>query len=333
VSDVRRLALAAGDRRTLAEACERLDRHDIVSKADDFVIEAQLQAARLSSELRRALLEFRRFGHPSGGLLIKGVPTDRLSPAPGRADDPRGAGAAALSVFIACLGDQYGFRPELGGNIVQDILPVQGFERQQISVGSTVDLHAHTETAFSPYRPDYVALLCLRPDHEHRAGTTLSSIDAMLPLLDEPIIEVLRKPRFRTKIDSSFLIGDNLSDDVCIDPICVFEGAERRPRLRVDFDGANGTIGNDPVAQRAVEALRDAAIRAQIVVRLEAGEILILDNNRAVHGRTPFVPRYDGQDRWLLRAFVTRDLGRSEGVRPGDGRVVQPDYLAEEASA
>jgi L-asparagine oxygenase len=336
VSDVSRLILTSGDHRAVTEACRRLERHDIISGAEDFLLEAQVQAAGLSSELRRSLLEFRRFGHPSGGLLIQGIPIEQLPPTPSRPDasvGARGAGAAALSVLVACLGEQYGFRPELGGKVVQDILPVRGFERQQISISSAADLKAHTETAFSRYRPDYVALLCLRPDHERRAGTTLSSIDAMLPLVDAATLEVLRRPRFKTKVDPSFLIGDDLGEDISVGPIRVLDGSERRPRLRVDFAGEAGTIGTDPASQQALDTLRDAAAKTQTVVRLQAGEMLILDNNRAVHGRTPFIPRYDGRDRWLLRSFVTRDLGRSEDARPGDERIVQPDYVAAEALA
>ena len=35
------------------------------------------------------------------------------------------------------------------------------------------------------------------------------------------------------------------------------------------------------------------------------------DNTIAVHGRTPFVARYDGTDRWLQRAMVVSDLAAS----------------------
>jgi L-asparagine oxygenase len=336
MSDVPRLSLSPPDCRTLLDASRELSHYSVSSDADGFVLEAQVQSGRLSSDLRRALLEFRRFGDASGGLLIQGVPIGELPATPDRPDRLVGAQSscgACLSTLVACLGDQYGFRPELGGSMVQDIVPVPGFEYDQISVGSATDLCAHTETAFSPHRPDYVALLCLRPDHEECAGTTLSSIDEMLPLLDAQTIATLREPRFRTKVDPSFLLGDNLTEEICIDPIWVLGRSEQRPHLRVDFAGSLGTEGNDPPAQRALEALCNAARDVRTTVRLKAGDLLIIDNNRAVHGRTLFVPRYDGRDRWLLRSFVARDLGRSADVRPGDERVVVPDYAAEGISA
>ena len=314
------------DQRVLADARRRLERYDLTTQTEDFVLEAQLLASRLSEPLRRSLLTFRRFGHPSGGTLIRGVPLGPLPSTPRRVDvtsnTARSVGAT-MSVLVAQLGDQYGFKPEFGGAIIQDMTPVRGFETQQISLGSTVNLKTHVEMAFSPFRSDYVALLCIRQDHDRQAGTTLSAIEAILPLLDRATVDVLRQPRFRTKVDASFLIGGGHTKDIWMDPICVFEDGTRRPRLRVDFAETEGT---DVMAQTALETLHKAAVRAQRVVRLEAGDLLIVDNGRALHGRTPFVPRYDGKDRWLLRSFITKDLRRSECVRPADGRTVSPDY-------
>ena len=53
---------------------------------------------------------------------------------------------------------------------------------------------------------------------------------------------------------------------------------------------------------------------------LEAGDLLVVDNSVAVHGRTPFTARFDGTDRWLQRTFVVADLAASAGER--DGRVI-----------
>ena len=36
-------------------------------------------------------------------------------------------------------------------------------------------------------------------------------------------------------------------------------------------------------------------------VPLEAGDLLILKNNRTLHGRSPYSPRYDDTDRWVQR--------------------------------
>jgi L-asparagine oxygenase len=319
--------IGPSDRHFLIEAANEMRMLDHLAYSEEFVLNAQLLCAGLSENLRRRLIAFRRFGHPSGGLLIRGVPVGDIPDTPESLGPHRGTrqAIAAMSVLLANLGEQFGFRPELGGAIVQDVIPIADFEADQISLGSTVDLETHTEMAFSPFRSDYVALLCIRQDHACTAGTTLSSIDAMLPLLDPEAVVLLREPRFRTKVDKSFLLGTPTRGDVWIDSISPLDGPAERPWLRVDFAE---TDGKDVAAKGALDALRKAAAQIRLVLRLEVGDMLLIDNHRALHGRTPFVPRYDGRDRWLLRSFLTKDLRRSEIARPRDGRIVEPDYSA-----
>jgi len=49
-------------------------------------------------------------------------------------------------------------------------------------------------------------------------------------------------------------------------------------------------------------------------VVLDDGDLLVIDNDRAVHGRTAFTPRYDGTDRWLRRALVVTSLPTNDVV-------------------
>jgi L-asparagine oxygenase len=53
---------------------------------------------------------------------------------------------------------------------------------------------------------------------------------------------------------------------------------------------------------------------------LEAGDLLVVDNDVAVHGRSPYQPRFDGFDRWIQRAMAVTDLSASAGER--NGRVI-----------
>ena len=59
-------------------------------------------------------------------------------------------------------------------------------------------------------------------------------------------------------------------------------------------------------------------------VHLKAGDLLAFANDRLMHGRDAFVARYDGTDRWLLRAYVLRDPTRlSDFASPS-----RPDVVA-----
>jgi alpha-ketoglutarate-dependent taurine dioxygenase len=85
------------------------------------------------------------------------------------------------------------------------------------------------------------------------------------------------------------------------------------------FD-ADLMVGMDEQAEDALRVLGDATARCHTSVALEAGDLLIIDNNLAVHGRTPFAARFDGTDRWVQRAFVVSDLAASAADR--NGRVI-----------
>jgi L-asparagine oxygenase len=324
------IELGDGDRATLLNAANLLSRHDPIGATESYVAEAQIQAACLSGSTRRALLDFRRFGSDSGGLLIRGMPIGEVPATPTTTDRPIGIGlpaAAVMSVLVASLGEQYGFQPERNGQIVQDVLPVAGEERIQSSISSDVRLKDHVEMAFSEYRSDYVVLACLRPDHDRIAGTTLAAGHRVLGLLDADTVEVLRQQRFKTAVDESFLRSCGYGERIWIGPIAVLAGEKERPRLRADFAETLG-MDDDQTAATALLALREAAVSVAVKVLLEAGDVLIVDNRHAFHGRTPFQARSDGRDRWLLRTYLTRDLARSRSVRPGDRRVIDTDYSA-----
>ncbi|MGI8801433.1 MAG: TauD/TfdA family dioxygenase [Solirubrobacteraceae bacterium] len=79
----------------------------------------------------------------------------------------------------------------------------------------------------------------------------------------------------------------------------------------------------DSRAEQALRALVDTLGRNLTEVRLAPGDLLVIDNLRAIHGRAAFAARHDGTDRWLKKVMVTRDLRKSRALRPrADIRVV-----------
>jgi L-asparagine oxygenase len=81
------------------------------------------------------------------------------------------------------------------------------------------------------------------------------------------------------------------------------------PLMRVDVELMR-PIGNGP--REAMKRLVEALEQTRRAVRLQPGEILIVDNRRTVHGRDPFTPSYDGNDRWMVRLLVSLDLAHVE---------------------
>jgi len=198
------------------------------------------------------------------------------------------------------FGYPVGYMQEQNGQIIQNIVPVHKLEYQQISSSSKVELALHTETAFHPYRPDYVLLMCLRGDAN--AATTYANIEDILEKLDSSTIKTLEQKWFTTRVDISFRTHGESDRKI---PISILPEHNGACSIRYDLTFVEGI--NPP----AIEALKKIEIAIQQCIReivLETGDVLVIDNNTSIHGRKPFQPRYNGTDRWLQRILVRKEL-------------------------
>lgn len=268
-----------------------------------------------------ALVDFVDDAPASGALLIENMPLGDLPPTP---EDPLLAHKSdkvsefALLTVGRVLGRPVGYLPEHGGDVVQNISPTKRNADRQVSTSSQSMLEFHTEAAFHPHRPRYLLLLCLRGDPS--AATTLCSIQAVLDTLSPRSRAVLFQPRFTTGIDESYAGGRSAARSI---QRPVLSGDPENPKLWLDADLMRGT---DEVAQQALDELARLVREHATGVTLKAGDLLVVDNDLAVHGRTPFKPRFDGTDRWLQRTFVVADHTAADGSR--EGRVITTRFIA-----
>ncbi|MFI0982579.1 TauD/TfdA family dioxygenase [Streptomyces sp. NPDC021093] len=269
----------------------------------------------LPATLRTALRNFSADSGRAGVLQIHGLPVGPLPPTPTRRESVERRATVPASALVLCamvLGEPVGFEGEKHGALVQNVVPVPGAERSQSNAGS-VNLEMHTENAFHPHRPDFVALSCLRQDLDGVAGLRVASLRRAIGLLSAEHREILAEPRFRTDPPPSFN-----GSGVAVAHGAV-SGAPEDPDAQVDF---HATTPLDAGAARAMAALREALEAVVDTVYFAPGDLAIVDNRVALHGRTPFTPRYDGHDRWLHRAFIHTDSRRSRARRVGGGHVV-----------
>jgi hypothetical protein len=282
-----------------------------------FVRAAGHAARNLPPVIHDALVDFGDGAHRSGALLFRGLPIGDLPPTPPTPTTPATKDSVSELTLLTVarrLGQPVGYEPEHGGHLVQNIVPTKAAVERQVSTSSKVQLMFHTEAAFHPHRPRYLLLLCLRGDPS--AHTTLSSILEVLPLLPDDVVDVLFQPRFRTAIDESYLHGRTSAAGAAM---AVLAGDRRHASAQsvsMVFD-ADLMTGIDDEAQDALAVLAEATSRCHTSVALEAGDLLVVDNNIAVHGRSPFTARFDGTDRWVQRAFVVSDLAPSAHDRRG----------------
>jgi L-asparagine oxygenase len=220
--------------------------------------------------------------------------------------------AFALMLYGSCLGDVISWAAQQAGRVVTDVLPSPGMEDSLVSSSSRRELGWHTEDAFSPYRADYVGLMCLRnPD---RIPSTLASPD--LSVLPRDVVDLLMQPLYHVHMDDSHDAGELAAGDAAPPPSPLLYGSRYAPVLRADRDYVSAVAGR-PDAAHALRVLvrhLDAVTRE---VPLAPGDVCFIDNRNVVHGRRPFVPRYDGKDRWLKRVNVVADLRRTRPGRAG----------------
>jgi alpha-ketoglutarate-dependent taurine dioxygenase len=269
-----------------------------------------------------ALVDFTDAAPHAGALLLRHMPIGDVGPTPPTPLSPvRKDRTSEMTLLTVArrLGQPVGYMPEHGGDLIQNIVPTKTAATRQVSTSSRTELMFHTEAAFHPHRPRYLLLLCLRGDLDAR--TTLTSINDVLPHLPADVVELLFQPRFRTAVDESYLHGRN---NALGSPMPVLSGDRQRPSMVFDADLM---VGIDAAADDALRSLERAVADQQRSITLASGDLLVVDNNTAVHGRTPFTPRFDGTDRWLQRTFVVADLAPSAGERTG--RVITTSFGAD----
>ena len=202
-------------------------------------------------------------------------------------------------------GTPVGYIQEQNGSLIQNILPVYKTETEQISTSSKALLGLHTETAFHPYKPDYILLLCLRGDPN--AATTYAKIDDILLHVPQKYVDILKQKWFVTGVDISF--RTNGEEDIEI-PVSIIKENEV-DGLSFIYDETVIKPINDAAAE-ALSVLREAISLATKEVVLKTGDLLLINNHKAVHGRKPFKARYDGTDRWLQRLLIRKTMPPKE---------------------
>lgn len=223
-----------------------------------------------------------------------------------------------LAMCGLVLGEPFTWATLQAGAMVQNILPIAGDEQRQSGHGSEALLEFHTEDGFHPARCDYLLLLGIRnPD---RVPTHLASVrEVALPAAE---VALLSQPRFHILPDDEHIrqLREQHPDHPALsravamrerpEPVPVLFGDPSQPFLRIDRPFMS-CVGDDPAAERALDALIAELQRVRRTVALEPGMLLVVDNYLAVHGRQGFRYRRDGADRWLKRMVVSRDLRRN----------------------
>ena len=297
---------------------------DANSQPDEFCRQALAASFDLPVAVREAVLKFSDVGSDTGILVVRGLSVDDdLVDTP--LDNRGGFGARTLfarqmAVIAQLLGSMVAYEAEGNGHLIQDMTPNPKLATTQQSQGSKVELEAHTEQCFSVFKPDYVLLGCLRGDAN--ASTYAFSGRKLVAQMSPEDVAKLRQPLWATAIDESF--KPYIPEPEAVrGPFPILNGPESDPYLLVDQDLMHGITAE---AQRLLMRVVETYIAHRDAHVLQPGDLLMLDNLRAMHGRSMYSPRFDGKDRFIARGFIIRDRRKLWPQLLGDRRTLAAVY-------
>lgn len=256
----------------------------------------------IPAPLRAALQAFLE-GQGPVGLHLTGLPVpDVLPPTPPDCQQPPARTERNAEFWLALFGSHLGFlfsHAEIcDGDLFHHVAPQPGEEDAPSGESSRSPLRLHTDGASHPFPPDFILLWCHRDIST--VQTRLVLFDAAMDRLNTSDVEQLSRGGYRHQLDYEF---ERCTSAQLTAPKFLVDRDEEAPRLRLDVDFV---VPPDDEPLQALHNLETTAEGLANLITLQAGEILVLDNARALHGRSAFEPRYDGTDRWLQVGYVRR---------------------------
>lgn len=309
---------------------------NLVNKRDSdlFCEKAKQLSEQIPIRIQKILNDFYLNGNETGFVLIHTIPYKKETIPKTPLVNTNSVGSTTLlayiqSIFVSFLGEMISYEAEGDGQIFQDIIPVPNMGINQTSYSSDVELEIHTEQAFSKIRPDILSLACLKGDKN--ALTYVLPLNKILENISEEEYELLLKPLWKTGVDVSFkkngylfLEGDIRGPFPIINDSNNNNNSKEKTLVLIfDQDLMKGTTEE---SNHIIEKIVDIYYKNRIPHNLQPGEILLIDNRRSLHGRSPFIPKYDGNDRFLIRCFAISNYESTLYARPNNGRMVSAIY-------
>jgi L-asparagine oxygenase len=289
--------------------------------------------------MRKGVKRFKKYGNNRGYMLIKNIipslpnnngcvnETHQIPKTPKTPNNNNSKiGEQTIlskiqSIILHSISDLIAYEAEGYGRLFQDVVPVKTMETKQTSIGSNTELEIHTEQAFSNLRPDLLSLACLRGDP--KAYTYILPVQFLIEHLTEYENSLVRRPLWKIGVDLSFkLHGKEFIEGDIRGPIAIIHGSHDNPTMIFDQDLMTGI---NEEANNIIKKIVDIYYLYRYQHNLQCGEMIIIDNLRAVHGRSPYLPRYDGNDRFLIRCFCVFDYEKSNYARSNE-RVIDAIY-------
>jgi L-asparagine oxygenase len=253
-------------------------------------------------------------------MLIRHIPVPSdIGPTPTESRDyhPRKSYLQEViaGVIAVGIGDFICYKRERSGKIFQQIYATKKGENLYSGESSKKELLVHTDNAHTKHPPDWVILMGLREDPRKEALTSYVRVkDVYKELKNEHKIELF-KDKFQAELLQSFG-GDGKKK--LRKPMSILSGSPEEPDIKFNplMNGMNKT------AREALNAIIDEANKIKKPIHLESGDLLVVSNKTIMHDRSVFQPEYSGNDRYLIRCYLKKDISSIRSDLIGKGPIV-----------
>lgn len=238
---------------------------------------------------------------------IKGGPKDMVDPTL-PPDWTKVANTA--TTIIETLGlDLVSYECENNGELYVHLSPQVGLEVSQDGMRGHTDGIVFPPNVPDRYHPqlppgpDAVILIGIR--NPNKVSTRVAPLSKVLRKLKSSHIHYLQRKMFRFKPQRSFSIPDTM--EFFSEP--VLERTEYGFRIRFSNSSITVMEGLDDSHEcaEAFEALKGAVADSYCDICIEPGDIVLVNNNTAIHGRSFVgIPQDEETKRWILRTYGQR---------------------------
>jgi hypothetical protein len=296
--------------------------------------------AALPNRIQAALHEQKMSLHPRPYLIFDNLPTDDEvfgSPSSTEPSDAYKSGYISENLAIAfssLIGEPYSISFE-GINIVNNLTPERGKEKDFTGLGSDVELDFHIENAALKFikdlslSPTGLVLTGVRQDSAMPKTRVADANEALLQL-DPQDLAILRGDNFRLKVPYRWRNALGANGMIETDPVPLISGCTIQPEVHVAFYSDMVTPLNE-ASKKAFQNFHDAVKRVSFGLDVTPGRLIYIDNRFALHSRDRFKANYDENDspmRWIQRVFVSATLWHHRSLRRVKERVFEPILLA-----
>lgn len=221
--------------------------------------------------------------------------------------------AAAIAVHGLSQLETVSYGSENNGNLFVNLVPMSG--SGAFAEKSKSSMRGHTDAVSFPFNreddpqdqriapsPDCVTLVGL--SNPNNVPTTFIPIDDVLRDLSQTDVDELKKSQFLIRAQKTFREGTKriLGREHTVDGAPVLKSLNGKIYVRYSHSNVLPEVEGS-LADQALKNLEVACSHSAKSVVIRPGDILIVSNRLALHGRGAVGDRVGSNSRWLLRTY------------------------------